>query len=180
MKARRSNLLIALSILVLLGLAYFFIEKPKDSLKEAESRGIYVVENVVDGDTIEIKRQGRIEKVRMIGIDTPETLDPRKPVQCFGKEASDFSKRLMGRSSVRIEFDPIVGERDKYNRLLAYVWLENGDMVNAALVREGYAHEYTYRSQDYKYQSEFKQAQAQAKSESRGLWSSSTCNGQTK
>lgn len=140
----------------------------------------YFVKKVVDGDTIEIERFGRKETVRLIGVDTPETLDPRKPVQCFGREASEYSKNLLAGREIRIEPDPLVGERDKYNRLLAYVWLDENQLVNKMLVAGGYAHEYTYRSQAYKYQQLFKDSERQAKMAGNGLWAESSCNGKTK
>lgn len=167
--------------LIIIGLLLFFVAALV-SIRETQNnqpKDTYSVKKVIDGDTIEIERYGKAEKVRMIGIDTPETLDPRKPVQCFGKEASDKSKDLLSGGRVRLEFDPIVGEKDKYNRLLAYVW-SNNELVNLKLIKEGYANEYTYRSQSYKYQNEFKNAQTAAKESSIGLWSPQTCNGKTK
>lgn len=167
--------------LIIIGLLLFFVAALV-SIRETQNnqpKDTYSVKKVIDGDTIEIERYGKAEKVRMIGIDTPETLDPRKPVQCFGKEASDKSKDLLSGGRVRLEFDPIVGEKDKYNRLLAYVWSDN-ELVNLKLIKEGYANEYTYRSQSYKYQNEFKNAQTVAKESSIGLWSPQTCNGKTK
>ena len=167
--------------LIIIGLLLFFVAALV-SIRETQNnqpKDTYSVKKVIDGDTIEIERYGKSEKVRMIGIDTPETLDPRKPVQCFGKEASDKSKDLLSGGRVRLEFDPIVGEKDKYNRLLAYVWSDN-ELVNLKLIKEGYANEYTYRSQSYKYQNEFKNAQTVAKESSIGLWSPQTCNGKTK
>jgi micrococcal nuclease len=167
--------------LIIIGLLLFFAAALV-SIRESQNnqpKDTYSVKKVIDGDTIEIERYGKAEKVRMIGIDTPETLDPRKPVQCFGKEASDKSKDLLSGGRVRLEFDPIVGEKDKYNRLLAYVWSDN-ELVNLKLIKEGYANEYTYRSQSYKYQNEFKNAQTVAKESSIGLWSPQTCNGKTK
>jgi micrococcal nuclease len=167
--------------LIIIGLLLFFVAALV-SIRETQNnqpKDTYSVKKVIDGDTIEIERYGKAEKVRMIGIDTPETLDPRKPVQCFGKEASDKSKDLLSGGRVRLEFDPIVGQKDKYNRLLAYVW-SNNELVNLKLIKEGYANEYTYRSQSYKYQNEFKNAQIVAKESSIGLWSPQTCNGKTK
>jgi len=167
--------------LIIIGLLLFFVAAFV-SIRESQNnqpKDTYSVKKVIDGDTIEIERYGKAEKVRMIGIDTPETLDQRKPVQCFGKEASDKSKDLLSGGRVRLEFDPIVGEKDKYNRLLAYVW-SNNELVNLKLIKEGYANEYTYRSQSYKYQNEFKNAQTVAKESSIGLWSPQTCNGKTK
>lgn len=165
--------------LVVIGLAIGsgYFKFPDQAIHGSES---HLVKKVIDGDTIEIERYGRVETVRLIGVDTPETVDPRKTVQCFGKEASDYSKELMSNKSVILEPDPLVGERDKYNRLLAYVWLDDKRMVNHLLVAQGFAHEYTYRSQPYKYQQLLKDAQKQAKMQSTGLWSESSCNGKTK
>ncbi|MSR89337.1 nuclease [Patescibacteria group bacterium] len=165
-------------VLVLAGVAVWFSKTSATPVKTS-NRETYEVKKVDDGDTLQIFRYGRSEKVRFIGIDTPETVDPRKPVQCFGKEASAKTKQLLTGKTIRIEFDPIVGERDKYDRLLAYVWLDS-ELINLTLLREGYAHEYTYRSQAYKYQSDFKQAEAGARQSEVGLWSPQTCAGVTK
>jgi len=165
-------------VLVLAGTAVG-VSKISTTQLKTPNRETYEVKKVDDGDTLEIFRYGRSEKVRFIGIDTPETVDPRKTVQCFGKEASAKTKQLLTGKTISIEFDPVVGERDKYDRLLAYVWLGD-ELINLTLLREGYAHEYTYRSQTYKYQSEFKQAEAKARQSEVGLWSPQTCAGVTK
>jgi micrococcal nuclease len=130
----------------------------------------------VDGDTVSVSIEGKTETVRFIGIDTPETVDPRKAVQCFGKEASDKTKELLAGQRVMLEKDPSQGERDKYGRLLAYVYRSDGLPVNEYLVEQGYAHEYTY-SAPYKYQAEFRAAEAQARLLGRGLWASGACSG---
>ena len=138
----------------------------------------YLVTKVVDGDTITVSINGKSETLRLIGIDTPETVDPRKPVQCFGKEASNKAKELLSGRKVRIEKDPTQGERDKYDRLLAYVYRDDGLFYNKHMIEQGYAHEYTYRL-PYKYQTEFKLAQKSAQDNLSGLWSPNTCNGDT-
>jgi len=138
----------------------------------------YSVVSVVDGDTIKININGITETLRLIGMDTPETVDPRKPVQCFGKEASNKAKELLSGKKVRIEKDPTQGDRDKYDRLLAYVWREDGLFYNEYMIKQGYAHEYTYDS-PYKYQTQFKAGQTYARENQLGLWSSNTCNGNT-
>lgn len=140
--------------------------------------GLYEVVKVVDGDTIDVNIDGKTERLRLIGIDTPETVDPRKPVQCFGKEASNKAKEMLEGKKVRLESDDSQDNRDKYDRLLRYVHLEDGTLYNKAIISEGYAHEYTYNV-PYKYQSEFKQAQKEAEEAEKGLWSPSTCNGDT-
>ena len=138
----------------------------------------YKVSGVVDGDTIKINMNGKIETLRLIGLDTPETLDPRKLVQCFGKEASNKAKELLIGKKVRIETDSSQGSKDKYNRTLAYIYLEDGLFYNKYMIEQGYAHEYTYNV-PYKYQSEFKEAVRKAQESKLGLWSPDTCNGIT-
>lgn len=96
--------------------------------------GLYKVVKFDDGDTIAVDMQGKTETIRFIGVDTPETHDPRKPVQCYGKTASAFTKKLIGDSPVRLEADPLSGNRDRYDRLLRYIYLPNGTLVNEALV----------------------------------------------
>lgn len=132
------------------------------------------VVNIVDGDTIDIMFNCKKERVRLIGINTPETVDPRRPVQCFGKEASDKTKSLLSGATVRIEIDPTQNERDKYGRLLAYIFLDNVN-INKKLIEDGYAYEYTY-GKAYKYKKEFKAAQTEAREQKRGLWADGVCS----
>lgn len=127
---------------------------------------LYDVIQVVDGDTIKVSELGTL---RLIGIDTPETVDPRKPVQCFGKEASNKAKELLSGKKVKLEFDESQGRIDKYGRTLTYVFVEDGTFFNLEMIKQGYAHEYTY-STPYKYQSEFKRAQTEAQIAKIGLW----------
>jgi micrococcal nuclease len=123
----------------------------------------YKVVKVIDGDTIKLENG---EVVRYIGIDTPETVHPSKPIQCFSKEASDKNKELVEGKLVKFEKD--ITDRDKYGRLLRYVWV--GDLfVNDELVRQGYAYVYTYPP-DVKYNEQFVQAQKEARENNRGLW----------
>lgn len=138
----------------------------------------YSVTEIVDGDTVKININGTVETLRLIGLDTPETVDPRKPVQCFGKEASNKGKELLTGKKVRLEKDSTQGDKDKYGRTLAYIYIESGIFYNKYMVEQGYAHEYTYNTA-YKYQAEFKQAQKTAEANKVGLWSPSTCNGVT-
>ncbi len=135
---------------------------------------LYAVTRVVDGDTIHIDMNGKSETVRLIGINTPETVDPRRPVQCFGKEASNKAKELLESQKVRIETESSQGERDKYGRLLGYVTREDGLFFNKYMVEEGYAYEYTYRL-PYKYQTQFKAAQKEAQTQGKGLWAPGVC-----
>lgn len=106
--------------------------------------GLAEVVRVVDGDTIVVRIDGQEEKVRLIGIDTPESVDPRKPVECFGKEASRHTSELLPEGTqVRLVRD--VEARDRYKRLLAYVYREqDGLFVNLALAADGFAQQATY------------------------------------
>ncbi|HUV42996.1 MAG TPA: thermonuclease family protein [Patescibacteria group bacterium] len=140
---------------------------PTEGILESETeeeREEVLVARVIDGDTIEIEGG---QKVRYIGIDAPESVDPNEPVGCYAQEASEKNKELVLNKKVRLEKD--VSEMDRYGRLLRYVWV--GDLlVNEYLVREGYAQSSTYPP-DVKYQDKFIEAQKKAREEEKGLWS---------
>lgn len=149
---------------------------PLDS-GQAGQTGVFIpqlekvkITRVIDGDTIETETGRRI---RYIGIDTPESTDPRKMVECFAKEAAFKNRELVLNKEVYLEKD--VSEVDKYGRLLRYVWVilpsDEQIMVNEVLVKEGYALAVTYPP-DIKYQQLFLQAERQAREEGKGLWSS--------
>lgn len=135
-----------------------------------QSGELVKVVRVVDGDTINVEINGKVEPIRYIGIDTPETVDPRKPVQCFGVEASKKNKELVEGKMVRLEKD--ITDRDKYNRLLRYVWLDD-TLINQALVEQGYAKSYSYPP-DVKYQDKFVAAEKKAREDKLGLWTACT------
>ncbi|WP_103105431.1 thermonuclease family protein [Brevibacillus reuszeri] len=122
------------------------------------------VKRVVDGDTFELENG---EKVRMIGMDTPETVKPNHPVEPYGKEASNFTKELLTGQKVTLKFD--VEPYDKYKRLLAYVYLSDGTFVNEKLVRDGYAHIMTIPPNVAKADL-FLEAEREAREQNRGLW----------
>src|SRR3989344_92064 len=135
---------------------------------------LYAVTSVIDGDTIQVTIDGKKETIRLIGINSPETVDPRKPVECFGKEASVFAKSKLTGKSVQLEADSTQGERDKYKRLLRYVFLEDGTNFGKLMISDGYAYEDTY-DLPYKYQAEFKKAQKDAETAKKGLWADNAC-----
>ncbi|HSW88569.1 MAG TPA: thermonuclease family protein [Candidatus Saccharimonadales bacterium] len=149
---------------------------PEQVSSQPTSSDLYPVVKVVDGDTIEVLINEKKTKIRLIGIDTPEVVDPRKPVQCFGKEASNHAKEMLTGKEVRLVADPTQGDKDKYGRLLRYVFLPDGTNFNLQQIAEGYAFEYTYDI-PYQYQTEFRQAQQKARDTNLGLWATSTCNG---
>jgi micrococcal nuclease len=118
---------------------------------------------VIDGDTIELDGG---ERVRLIGVDTPETVDPRRPVQYFGREASAFTRRMVEGKAVRLEHDQET--LDHYGRTLAYVYLQDGTFLNAEILRQGYGHAYTRFP--FRYQQQFVQLEREARENGRGLW----------
>lgn len=145
--------------------------------EEIRKSPTYKVLRVVDGDTIHINYNGKDEKIRFIGLDTPETKDPRKPIQCFGREATAKMTEFAENKNVRLEFDKTQGERDKYGRILAFVYNEDNKNLAYEMIRQGYGNEYTYNSNPYKYQNEFKEAARKAREENKGLWAENTCAG---
>jgi len=163
---------------VALGILYFLPKKTviKTEKTELSQTGIVafesVVKRVVDGDTVELDNG---DKVRYIGVNTPESVDPRKKVQCFGKEASSFNKELVEGKTVWLEKD--VSDKDRYGRLLRVVYLENPRettaplMVNEELVAKGFAGVYTVPP-DVKYKDRFLAAQKIAAENKFGLWKS--------
>lgn len=136
--------------------------------------GTYKIVRYVDGDTIAVDMEGVVETVRFIGIDTPETHKPNTPVQCYGPAAAAFTKNLIKNAGgrVRLQADPTNTNRDRYDRLLRYVYLPDGTLVNQQAVRQGYAFYYPYFPFTKKQQ--FADAQAQAIRESVGLWAACT------
>ena len=127
------------------------------------------VVRVVDGDTVHVRVGGRREKVRYIGVDTPESVKPGTPVQCFAKRASAFNTRLVGGEQVRLVTD--AERRDRFGRLLAYVYrVRDGLFVNAELVRRGYAQPLTIPP-NVAHAAGFLRLAAAARRDGRGLWS---------
>jgi micrococcal nuclease len=124
---------------------------------------------VVDGDTVVLSGPDRPVTVRLIGVDTPETVHPNKPVERFGREASAFLKTLIGGKDVRVEYDPGSSRQDKYGRTLAYLYLEPGGLfVNREIVARGYGHAYT--RYPFAYLEDFRAAERVARDGRLGLW----------
>lgn len=133
------------------------------------------VVRVVDGDTADVRIGAEVERVRLIGINAPESADPRREVECFGPEAAAKAAELLRRQTVFLEADPTQGDRDRFGRLLRYLWLTDGRMVNYELVANGYAYEYTFDA-PYRYQALFKAAESRAREQGRGLWAPGVCD----
>lgn len=161
MYRRTQVLLVFLAILALLSTTCGQSAGPPSGLTRC------LVTRVIDGDTIEVHTEGKLYKVRYIGIDTPETKHPTKPVEWMGKEAAAKNEELVGGKIVGLEKD--VSDTDRYGRLLRYVWVRDL-MVNAELVRLGFAQVSTYPP-DVRYQKRFLQLQREARENGRGLWS---------
>lgn len=143
----------------------------------APAPGTYRVDRVVDGDTVRILRDGKSVPLRLIGGDTPETVHPSRPVECYGPEASAEAKRLLTGKRVRIVYDPTQGDPrpggrrvDKYERDLVYLELPDGRDFMEHMIENGYAEEYRYRS-DYQRMPTYNAAETQAMLDGAGLWS---------
>lgn len=126
---------------------------------------------VLDGDTIIASISGKHESVRLIGIDAPETEKEGQESQCFSNESREEMKKLVGGQVVKLVSDPTQSDKDKYERLLRYIYLADETMVNRTMLSGGFAREYTYLGNSYQYQKEFIDAQKEAKEKNLGLWS---------
>lgn len=124
-----------------------------------------LVTRVIDGDTLVVQGVGT---VRLIGVDTPETVDPRRPVEFFGNEASEFTRRAAAGKVARLEFD--VDRKDRYKRTLAYLYLPDGTFLNAEIIRRGFGHAYTRFP--FKFLEQFRAHEREAREAGRGLWGS--------
>lgn len=127
------------------------------------AQDVVKVRRVIDGDTLLLVNG---ERVRLIGVDTPETEHPHKPVELFGKEAHLFTKKMVEGKGVRLEYD--WERRDKYGRLLAYVYLMDGTFLNAEIIKQGYG--FAYTKYPFKYLDEFRGYEREAREKRRGLW----------
>jgi micrococcal nuclease len=121
-----------------------------------------------DGDTITVDMNGTTETIRFIGIDTPETHKPNAPVECYGKEASANTKTIIGNQRVRLEADPLNTNRDRYGRLLRYVYLPDGTLLEEKILSEGFG--FAYTSFPFSKKTEFVKLESSAKNQKLGLW----------
>lgn len=155
---------------------------PEVPVDPAEMAGVafdddpYDVTHVVDGDTIHVRRDGRDDKVRLLGINAPETGDGRRAVQCFGQEAKARLREHLAGRRVYLATDPTADTRDRYGRLLAYVWRDDGLFANLAMLSDGFANEYTF-DRPYHHRALFRAAARAAREANRGLWAPDTCDG---
>ncbi|MBN2024831.1 MAG: thermonuclease family protein [Pirellulales bacterium] len=160
---RVAALALALAILALLRWWFGPFEQP--AAPEALAEGAYQVEKVVDGDTFVLTNGA---KIRLIGADTPETVHPDRPVEPWGPEATEFTRRFLAGGEVHLVFDR--ERKDRYGRFLAYVWVDD-EMLNESLIRAGLARARTEFRYAAARKTLFRRAEAEARSEGRGIWS---------
>jgi micrococcal nuclease len=145
------------SIFVISVLILFFL------LLSTSHAEIYKVKRVIDGDTLLLING---ERVRLIGVNTPETKHPQKPVEYFGREAYLFTKHMVDGKEARFEFER--QKRDRYSRLLAYVYLLDGTFLNAEIIKQGYG--FAYTRFPFKYMEEFRKYEREARENRQGMW----------
>ncbi len=159
-------------------IVFLLIKKPGVFVGSDDKSEILTVTRVIDGDTFLLSNN---ERVRLIGVDTPEkhqskklerdaerSQKDKKTIQKLGEEASDFAKKIIEGKRVRLERDQYSAPKDKYSRLLRYVYLEDGTLINALLIKEGYANAYTQFK--FEKEEEFKKLEREARLNKRGLW----------
>lgn len=134
----------------------------------ANQPGLYSVSRFVDGDTIVVKMNGKDQKIRMIGVDTPETHKPNTPVQCYGPAAANYTKTTLTGKSFRLVSDKLSTNYDRYGRLLRYIYLTDGTNFNQSLISGGYGFYYPYFP--FEKSDAFATAQAAAQAAGKGVW----------
>lgn len=168
MSKRTRIVVVCVVVSVVIG-TLWYVSHQKTRIVNIEPRTPYQVVEVMDGDTVRVSVDRKIITVRMLGINTPETVDPRRGVECFGLEASKQTKELLTGQKIFLALNPKREVLDRYGRYLAYVYREDGLFVNGELLTEGYAREYTYGS-PYSLQKEFKVLEKKARTAKKGLW----------
>lgn len=147
---------------------------PATKQVEQSQPGLYSIDHYIDGDTIAVNMNGQVEEVRFIGIDTPETHKPNTPVQCYGPAAAVHTQNVIKAAGgkVRLVSDSLSTNRDRYDRLLRYVYLPDGTDVNELNVREGYAFYYPYFP--FSKKAQFAADEQTAMKAHKGLWGACT------
>ena len=151
------------NILKIISCSYLFLFLITLSVINTYASDFRTVKRVIDGDTIVLENG---ERVRLIGVDTPESVHPNKPVEYFAKEASAFTKNMVEGKKVKLEYD--WQRKDRYGRTLAYVYLEDGTHLNAEIIKQGYG--FAYTKYPFKYLEEFRKYERKAREEEKGLW----------
>lgn len=127
---------------------------------------------IVDGDTLLVELKGRRERLRLIGIDSPESVKPESPVECYGEESKAYLKSILPEGSdITLEYDETQGERDRFGRILAYVFTNDGKNLAEEMLRNGYAREYNYQKRNpYRLRDTFVEDEKGARAKEKGLW----------
>jgi micrococcal nuclease len=164
-----SWLTLAIAIFIILGQHYGWFDQINQATTTVDP-GLYSIDHYIDGDTIAVNMNGKVEEIRFIGIDTPETHKPNTPVQCYGPAAAEHTKNVIENAGgkVRLVSDSLSTNRDRYDRLLRYVYLPDGTDVNKLNVAQGYAFYYPYFP--FSKSAEFEAAEKQAMTKHAGLW----------
>jgi micrococcal nuclease len=172
--SRRHRSLGSLIISLLFFGAYLLLQphSPIAKIVAKDDPGSYSINHFVDGDTIAINMNGKVETIRFVGVDTPETHKPNTPVQCYGPAAANYTKTMIGSQKVRLEADPQSTNRDRYNRLLRYVYLPDGRLLNERIIQTGHGFYYPYFP--YSKSEQFKADQELARAQNLGLWGNCT------
>jgi len=145
LNGRKRRLALVIFALVVLGVVATQSDWLRSSVRtvEVNQPGLYAIDHYIDGDTIAVNMNGTIEEIRFIGVDTPETHKPNTPVQCYGEVAAAYTKgRVSKFGKVRLQADPLDTNRDRYGRLLRYVFLPDGTLLDKELVQKGYGFAY--------------------------------------
>ncbi|QQS19488.1 thermonuclease family protein [Candidatus Saccharibacteria bacterium] len=168
-KQNKAFVIFAVLLIAFVGIMYWQgWVKPVDSAQFMRwEPGSYAVKQFVDGDTVLVDMNGTEEKIRFIGIDTPETHKENTPVQCYGPAAAAYTKNRIGTQRIRLVADSLTTNRDRYQRLLRYVYLVDGSNLNLELVQKGYAFAYAF---PFAKSQEFHSAMEQAQQAKTGLW----------
>lgn len=134
-----------------------------------DNPGLYNIDHYVDGDTIAVNMNGTVETIRFIGVDTPETHKPNTPVQCYGPEAADHTKSAISKfGKVRLQADPLDTNRDVYGRLLRYVYLPDGTLLDEEIIKDGYG--FAYLDFPFAKKAQFAADEQAAQAAKKGLW----------
>jgi micrococcal nuclease len=159
------SLLVALAIIIAQQQGWIGSAEQGTTTKQP---GMYSIDHFVDGDTIAVKMDNEVETIRFIGVDTPETHKPGTPVQCYGPAAAAYTKSQIGNGQVKLATDSLGTNRDRYGRLLRYVYLPDGTNLNQQIVANGYGFYYPYFP--FSKSDEFKTAEQTAIQNHKGLW----------
>lgn len=159
------------------------VEKPqlqnlqiqKNAIMAQTENDFYQVVSVTDGDTIKVIIDNKTETVRVANINTPESVDPRRPVECMGEEASQKMLEIVSDKKVKLETDQTQKDKDRYGRLIRFVFLEDGTDVGLKLIQLGFAQSSPYGDTPHKYLENYKTAHDEAQKNQVGLWNLKNC-----